>query len=147
MKLLNSLLRPKNRHNLVVVVLMMLYILFDVKTPKPLASLFDSVLGNVVVAGFAISLFMRGHTVVGVLGLVAAYVFVKRASVATGSDAQRKFLPTEQKKNQQFSAFNQFPVTLEEEVVNSMQPLSTHSPATNAEYKPTLDSAGQATTL
>ena len=75
MKLLNSLLRPRNRHNLVVVVLMMLYILFDVKTPKPLASLFDSVLGNVVVAGFAISLFMRGHTVVGVLGLVAAYVF------------------------------------------------------------------------
>jgi len=147
MNLLKSLLRPKNKYNLLVSVLLMLYILFDVKTPKPLASLFDSVLGNVVLAGFAISLFMRSHRVVGVLGLIAAYEFAKRASVATGTDAKRKYLPSEHKKNQHFSAFNQFPVTLEEEVVNNMKPMTTHSPAGNAGYKPVLGEAGQAADL
>ena len=51
----------------------------------------------------------------------------------------KRFLPSELKKGKHFSAFNQFPVTLEEEMVDKMAPLVKHSGASNLDYKPVED--------
>ena len=68
----------------------------------------------------------------------AAYELIRRSSVATGSHGIRTMLPSEEKKGKLFSALNQFEETLEEEAVNNMQPMTTHSPDGSASYKPVL---------
>jgi hypothetical protein len=61
-------------------------------------------------------------------------------SLATGIDALQKYAPTEKKKMSQFTAFNQFPYTLEQEVVAKMAPLMKGgSSLSTASYKPLLE--------
>ena len=63
-----------------------------------------------------------------------------RSSVSTGIDALKRYAPTEEKKASQFSAFNQFPYTLEQEVVKKMAPIvQSGSSMGKASYKPLLD--------
>ena len=55
-------------------------------------------------------------------------------------DALQKFAPSEEKKMSQFTAYNQFPYTLEQEVVAKMAPImKSGSSLTQASYKPLLD--------
>ena len=74
----------------------------------------------------------------GVLAIVAAYELIKRSSVKAGSHALRNYVPCEHKKLADFKKYNEFPVTLEEEIIAKMAPLVKHAPAANAEYKPVL---------
>jgi hypothetical protein len=60
--------------------------------------------------------------------------------MTTGIDALQRFAPSEQKKSSQFTAFNQFPYTLEQEVVAKMAPIMKSGSSLNqASYKPLLD--------
>ena len=151
MNYLNSLLKSNNRQHLYAVVLLTVYILFDVRTPKFIAVLVDSLAGNLAVAGLVVAMLCNGDSthsrVICGLGMIAAYELVRRSSLATGSYGVRKLLPSEEKKGRHFSAFNQFPVTLEEEAVNSMEPVTTHSPDGQAGYKPVLDAGGSDASL
>ena len=60
----------------------------------------------------------------GVLGLFSAYILIRRSSAATGSYAVEAYVPSERRKSEELSAFNQFPVTLEEQVVALRAPLA-----------------------
>jgi hypothetical protein len=64
---------------------------------------------------------MHSHAVVGVLGLFAAYVLIRRSS---RSAAIESYVPSERRKSEELSAFNQFPVTLEEQMVALRAPLA-----------------------
>jgi hypothetical protein len=79
------------------------------------------------------------HPLVTLVGIFAIYLLFKRSSIATGSLAMTKFLPTENVKNQHLSAFNQFPVTLEEEVVQKMAPLQSGPAMGPKTFTPILD--------
>ena len=79
------------------------------------------------------------HPILGVIGLFAAYELIRRSSHSTGSLAIQRYLPTEMKKSGHLSAFNQFPVTLEEEVVKQMAPLVESAGPSNLDYKPMSD--------
>ena len=151
MNYLNSLLKPGNRQHLFVIVLLTLYIVLDVKTPKFVAVLVDSLAGNLAIAGFVIAMLCKGtnsHSrVICALGMVAAYQLIKRSSVATGSYGLRTMLPSEEKRGRDFSAMNEIPETLEEETVNNMQPMTTHSPEGSASYSPVLQGLTGATSL
>jgi hypothetical protein len=81
----------------------------------------DTPLGNIAVVVIALSLFMHSHAVVGVLGLFAAYVLIRRSS---RSAAIESYVPSEKRKSEELSAFNQFPVTLEEQMVALRAPLA-----------------------
>jgi hypothetical protein len=60
--------------------------------------------------------------------------------MSTGIDALSRYAPTERKKMSQFTAFNQFPYTLEQEVVKKMAPiLQGGYTMSKATYKPTLE--------
>ena len=128
MNYLNSLLKPGNRQHLLVIVLLTLYIVLDVKTPRFIAVLVDSLAGNLAVAGFVIAMLCKGTNsnsrVICALGMVAAYQLIKRSSVATGSYGLRTMLPSEEKKGREFSMMNQMSETLEEETVKNMQPMT-----------------------
>ena len=104
-------------------ILFVIYIIFNVQTPDPLANIIDSTLGYVIIIALFAFMAVNLHPLVTLVGIFAIYLLFKRSSIATGSLAMSKFLPTESLKSQHLSAFNQFPVTLEEEVVQKMAPL------------------------
>jgi hypothetical protein len=58
---------------------------------------------------------------VGVLGLFAAYILIRRSSI---SSAIESYVPSEARKSNELSVLNQFPVTLEEQMVALRAPLA-----------------------
>ena len=103
-----DLLKKSNQHQLILLVVFILYILLNVQTPNMLATLIDNIYGNVVVVLMALAVLTHMNPIVGVVALYAAYELIQRSSVTTGSAAIRRYLPTEIKKGKHFSAFNQF---------------------------------------
>jgi|TARA_B110000967_G_scaffold143752_1_gene147041 hypothetical protein len=125
-----------NSHQMALLVALILYSIINIQTPAFLANLIDNVYGNIIVIFAAFYLLAKCHPILGVIGLFAAYELIRRSSHSTGSLAIQRYLPTELKKSGHLSAFNQFPVTLEEEVVKQMAPLVESAGPSNLDYKP-----------
>ena len=109
------------KHEMLLTVLIILYIVLNVPTPDVIASYVDTPLGNIAVVLIALSFFTHSHAVVGVLGLFAAYVLIRRSSSSSAIEA---YVPSEKRKSEELSALNQFPVTLEEQMVALRAPLA-----------------------
>ena len=139
MKVLKNFLQVKDNNHLILGIVLIIYILLNVGTPDIIAPAIDSMEGNVVVVSLAVILFRQSKPVIGVLGLIAAYLLIQRSSIKTGTHAIRTALTSEKAKVRDFTKYNQFPVTLEEEMVKKMAPLVKHAPAKNADYTPVLD--------
>ena len=144
MKVLKNFLQVKDNNQLVLGVVFIVYIILNVRTPHAMAPAIDSILGNIAVVVLAGVMFRQSNPVIGVLGLIAAYLLIHRSSLETGSHAIRTALTSERAKVRDFNRYNQFPVTLEEEVVSKMAPLVKHAPAKNADYTPVLDATHHA---
>ena len=142
-KLTNVLGLQKGSHP-VLGALFILYIIMPIDMPQDLSTFINSIIGRVVVLLLALSVFTKSNAIVGVLGLVAAYTLIKRAEGLESPLNSSKFIPSEVSKASDFSEFNQFPVTLEEEVVSQMAPLVHSSSSDNATYKPILESVHDA---
>ena len=135
-KFLNSLM--KDKHHLVLTLLLSVFILFDIKVPLVLAELVDNPIGKIVVAVLSLCL-LSLNALAGVVGLIAAYVLIQRSGDTTGTIATENYLPTEEQKSSHLSAMNQFPVTVEEEVISKMLPSTNQRDMTQPEFKPVLD--------
>jgi len=122
-----------------LLIIFVVYIIFNVPTPQPLASMIDSTFGYVVIIALFAVLAINLNPIVIVVGVFAIYLLFKRSSISTGSLAMTKFLPTENVKSQYLSAFNQFPVTLEEEVVQQMAPLQPGPSMAPKSFLPIMD--------
>jgi uncharacterized membrane protein len=136
---LKDLIKAEKHHQTILAIILIIYILLNVETPNILAGLVDNLVGNVVVVIIALLIFTNSHPVVGVLSLIAAYELIKRSGVSTGTNAIRNFLESEKSKVDDFSSYNDFPVTLEEEVVSKMAPLVVNNDEPNSDFKPVLD--------
>ena len=112
------------KHEMLLTALIIIYLVMDIPTPQVIAPYVDTPLGNIVVVLIALSLFTHSHHVVGILGLYAAYIFIRRSSATTGSSAIEAYVPSEKRKSEELSAYNQFPVTLEEQIVALRAPLA-----------------------
>jgi len=109
----------------ILILLIIMYLLLGFRVPEPIASLIDTNIGKLVVVMVAILLFVTvNNPILGVLGLFVAYHLIRGSSVTTGNYALSNYLPTEEKKMSQFSALNQFPYTLEQEIVKKMAPFN-----------------------
>ena len=131
----------------VLLVIFIVYIVFNVPTPEPIASLIDSTLGYVIIIALFALMAVNLNPIVTLIGVFAIYLLFKRSSISTGSLAMTKFLPSENVKGQYLNAFNQFPVTLEEEVVQKMAPLQAGPPMGPKTFTPVLDNIHDATFL
>ena len=121
----NTLMRQEKQHEMAIFVLLILYIVFTPSVPQALAEYAESTIGQVIVIILAITLFLSTNPVVGILGFLAAYEFIRRSSRTTGVYGIETFSPTEQKKQEVMTAMNPAPVkTLEEELVDSLVPIS-----------------------
>lgn len=127
----------KSKHHLVLTILLCVFIVFDIQVPNAVANMVDNPIGKVAVAALALCL-LSMNTLLGVIGLVAAYVLIQRSSNTTGSQAEKDYVPSQAKKNAVLSAMNQFPMTVEEEVIAKMLPMANQVDFSEAEFKPVL---------
>lgn len=125
-----------------------LYLVMGFKTPEPIANKIDTIGGKMVLFILSIYMFLNLHPVLAVLGLLVFFNLMRTSSEATGIDALKKYEPTEEKRMSQFSAFNQFPYTLEQEIVKKMAPsVNSGSSISQSSFKPKLNDLHGATSL
>jgi len=142
-----ELLTREHRGEFILVVLIIIYLILGLKTPQLIANLIDNIVGKVVIILIVIYLFVHANPILAVLAALAAF-YLMRNSSAFGISALQQYAPSEQKKMSQFSAFNQFPYTLEQEIVSKMAPIvRSGSSLTKASYKPLLDNLYDAASL
>jgi hypothetical protein len=143
-----GLFKKEHTGELILVILFIIYLIMGYKTPEPVAGLIDSLGGKIVLFIIVIYLFMHCNPILAVLALFVAFDLIRRSSVATGIDALKRYAPSEEKKMSQFTAFNQFPYTLEQEVVKKMAPIiQSSSSLTPPSYKPLLENLYDASPL
>ena len=87
-------------------------------SPGVIGEMVDTMLGKIVVVMVALSLF-GAHPVVGAIGLVAAYQLILRSQ---GQQSMAVYVPSEAKKSRVLTAMNQFPTTIEEQVIANQIP-------------------------
>jgi len=147
MENLKELMKAEKRHQVVLGALFLVYIIFNINTPHSLALLIDNLYGTIIVVFLALTLFFAVNPVIAVLGVIAAVELLRRSKVSTGSSAMVDQLPTEDRKAFDMKAQNQFPMTLEEEVIRNRAPLVDSAPSGPPSYKPVLESDGSATAV
>lgn len=140
MQSLKSLFNQQNSTDMMIVVILLMYVLVDVKTPDSLAEIVDNIFGQIVIILGAMTLFTKCHPLVGILALFAAYQLIMRSSKATGTYAVENIMPSEENKYEEMIEQNVIPKTLEEEVVKTMVPLTRDLPSGQQTYQPVLDS-------
>ena len=133
-KFLKSLV--KDKHSLVLSILLSMFIVFDVSIPEVFADMIDNPLGKVVVA-LGVLCLLGMNPLVGVIAIVAGFVLIKRAGEKTGSEFERRYLPNESKKSGHLNSMNQFPITVEEEIISKMLPVVSGN-YSDPSYKPVL---------
>ncbi len=138
MKLVKELIDVEKKHEIVLGVLLVLFILIDMPIPGELANLVNTVYGNIIVVVLALSLYGTGNYLLAILGVVAADALIRRSGDA--GDADKK--SDKSKKDGSFINLTNddddntygdgsgnvgvLPLSLEEEMVGSMAPLVHH---------------------
>ena len=144
----SSLFKKENMGELTLVILFIIYLIMGYKTPEPIASMIDSIIGKIVILIIVIYMFMNTNPILAVLSLFVAFDLIRRSSAVTGIDALKQYAPTEITKSSQFTALNQFPYTIEQEVVKKMAPIvQGGSSMTKASYSPILEDLHDASPL
>jgi hypothetical protein len=143
-----ELFKKDHMGEFILVVLMIIYLIMGFKTPDLIANMVDNIIGQVVIVLIVIYLFMNANPILAVIAALVAFDLMRRSSNATGLGALAAYAPTEKKKMSQFTAFNQFPYTLEQEVVAKMAPIVRSGTSISpASYKPLLDNLHDASPL
>ena len=126
--------------DIVVSLLLLSYILLNIRPPVNLAIMIDeSILAQIVIYLVGLGVTIYYNPLVGVLTLFASYELIRRSSVKTNGEAVRKYIPSQDKVNRTLNALNQYPITLEEQVVATMAPLVLDGPSGPPSYVPVLD--------
>ena len=137
MKFLKDLMKAEKKHSLVLELLFVIYIMFNIDTPLEVAKLVDTQLGNVIVMLLGLTMFAAAGPIAGILGLLAAYTLIKRSNLKTGGILMQSENKAEEIKMTMLKKFNDFPKTLEEEVVAEMAPI-VRNDGSQGNFKPVL---------
>jgi len=144
----SSLFKKQHMGELLLSILFIIYLIMGYKTPETVANAVDTMIGKIVIVMLVVYLFMHSNTILAVLSLFVAFDLIRRSSAVTGIDALKQYAPTEITKSSQFTALNQFPYTLEQEVVKKMAPIvQGGSSMTKASYAPILEDLHDASPL
>jgi len=136
----SSLFQKDHIGELVLVILFIIYLIMGYNTPEQIAYFIDTLIGKILIFIIVIYLFIHSNPILAVLSLFVAFELLRKSSMTTGVDALNRFAPSEIKRSSQFTAFNQFPYTLEQEVITKMAPImQAGSTLSQASYKPVLE--------
>jgi len=136
----SSLFKKENTGELILAVLLIIYLVIGQQPPTTVAKFINSMFGKLVLFLIVIFMFIKSNTILAVLILFVAFDLIRRSSITYNKKKLQVFIPSETKKTSQLTAFNQFPYTLEQEVVKKMTPLVNNSYQVNkATYKPIVN--------
>ena len=148
MNTFSSLFKKESIGELILAILFIIYLIMGYRTPEPLASMFDSLVGKIGIFIIVIYMFIYTNPVLAVLSLFVAFDLIRRSSFALNNNLAKKYVPSEKNKMSQFTAFNQFPYTLEQEVVKKMAPIiRSGSVMKKASYNPILENLHDASPI
>jgi hypothetical protein len=150
MKTFTDLFLRENLGQLILSVLFIIYLILGAKLPGALANVVDTIYGKVIVIVLAIILFIHSNPILGILGFIVAFEMIRQSGISTGSNALEKYMPTEKKRITNMNAMNQFPYTLEQEIVKKMAPLNQSSDPPEKDessFHPILDNLHDAAPL
>jgi membrane protein implicated in regulation of membrane protease activity len=136
---LSSTFRSLSKYESILLVLFIIYLIFDINPPDMFAAMVDSPLGMVVVLLLTLMNFMYSNVILGVVGLFVAYEVVRRSANVNNRVPMVMYTPSQMNKDIELVQMN--PVqekTLEEEMVEKMAPVGNSSliTYTMSEYKP-----------
>ena len=106
----------------ILTVVFVIYLILGLKTPQTLAPLIDNIPGKIVVVLMSIAIFIFTNPILGVISFFVAFELIRRSSVETGTYGLDNYLPNEESKAAKLSSYNQYPYTLEQEMVKKMVP-------------------------
>lgn len=135
MQQIYTALKSEPPHHLVIALLFVTFILVDPPLPEALAPAFTTVYAQVIVLMLALIILVHTNAVIGVLAFVAAYFFIRRSKY---TEKILDFLPSEKRKLLDFAKYNDFAVTLEEQVVDKFAPVVRTADPANSNFKPKL---------
>lgn len=148
----------ENKPQMILLVIMIIYLVSDIKTPLGLTLQLRTVFGNMILLLVSVYLILRAQPVVAVFGLLTLYEMVKRGQVLPTAnneiimleeeeeDYLKTIIPSEKNKVKKMYQMNQFsgiptmPLSLEEKMIKKRLPLvNENSEPSQAEFKPVLD--------
>jgi hypothetical protein len=136
----SSLLNKEHRSQLILTIILIAYLILGLPTPQPVAFLVNNIVGKIVIFLIVIYMFLHMNPILAVISLCVAFDLIRRSSNTVYNNLLQTYIPSEENKMGQFTAFNQFPYTLEQEVVKKMAPIvQSGSVLTKASYQPLLD--------
>ena len=146
-KIITDFLSKKNISQIILSFIFILYLIMGYTLPYEISKFLTSYLGIVVVILITIFLLITCNPIVGILAIFVAFELVKRAKLSystisnVGLQSLAQFNPKERTVYSQFSPTNQFPLTLEEEMVTKLAPIcDPNSNLKKATYIPKLES-------
>lgn len=139
----------KNILDYTLIVLFLIFIIFQIQIPDFIAVYIDTPFGIGIVAIAAFYMFFYTHPILGILGLIVAYEILRRSSLKTGKYAIPAFLPSQEKRDITYQNMNSPSLTganpsagsgktLEEQVIADMAPIgNTNKPnIVSTSFKP-----------
>ena len=142
-----DLFTKKHMPELLLSALFALYLVMGYQVPNGIDSMIDSTIGKIVVIVIALMLFAYSNPILGILALLVAYQLIKGASIRTGMAGLEAYYPTEAKKWSPFTSTNQFPYTLEQEMVKKMTTQKFNTEFVKPPFRPSLDDTHDASPL
>jgi hypothetical protein len=135
---MEPVLKKTQSSHVVLGIIFIIYLIMGYPIPETIATMIDTMYGKIIVYVIALILLVSVNPVLGVLALFVAFDLVRRSEMATGSTALLKFGSSEKQKMCDLTAFNQFPYTLEQEMVK-LRTINKYPPFESpASYKPML---------
>ena len=147
---LKELVHEKNHHQVALAVIFLIYIfVHNIKMPHVVAEGVNSMIGTVIVVLVTLGLLVTSNPIVGILGIVVAYLLIERSNQQMKSKSS---VATVMKKEMEkmdtfFKVENQFPKTLEEEVVEKRTLHKSKHDTIGPSYKPLLSELPGSTLL
>ena len=143
-----------NTGEMLLSILFIVYLIMGFNTPSEVASIIDTLPGKIVILLVILYLFMYHNPIVGILAILVAFDLFRRSSHAAKTDDNKKTKKINRasyklpKSDSEFTQYNQFPFTLEQEMVSKMATaVNSGKTENNATYKPVLDNLHEASTL
>lgn len=101
------------------IALLLLFILMDVEVPSLIGQYIDTTVGSIALISGALYIF-HIQKVLGAVAIIAAVEMLRRTN---GIRAIKQFVPSELRRSVNLSIWNEFPITLEEEIVRDQLPV------------------------
>jgi hypothetical protein len=128
------------------VLIIAIFIIFNIEVSQETANIVDNLIVKVLLYIGVFFLFTT-HKLLGAVAFIGVFELIRRSEKKTGKVVIKKYLPTQIKKDKHLNSLNQFPVTLEEEIVSKMVPITNNTPLPTSGFKPTLSSCKGATSI